>query len=69
MRYALTNPEWTAIRPMLPTTTRRAPGKRPGVLNGILWICDPEPHGAPDACPRLYLSSRRKGYLNSRSCS
>jgi transposase len=39
MRYELTDPEWTAIKPMLPNRPRGVPRVNDRrVLNGIFWI-------------------------------
>ena len=39
MRYELTDHEWTAIRPMLPTKPRGVPRVNDRrVLNGIFWV-------------------------------
>jgi len=56
MRYALTDGEWTFIRPILPSKSRGVPrtdDRR--VLNGILWVLRsgapwrdlPERYGSP----------------------
>jgi hypothetical protein len=39
MRYALTDDEWTAIKPMLPNKPRGVPRVNDRrVLNGIFWV-------------------------------
>ena len=39
MRYELTDQEWTAIRPMLPSKPRGVPRVNDRrVLNGIFWV-------------------------------
>ena len=46
MRYELTDDEWAAIRPMLPSKARGVPrvdDRR--VLNGIFWVLRPARHG------------------------
>ena len=48
MRYELTDHEWSAIKPMLPSNARGVPcvnDRR--VRNGIFWVCcDPAHRGA-----------------------
>jgi transposase len=56
MRYALTDCEWFAIRPMLPNKPRGIPRVNDRrVLNGIFWICAPAHRGGtcPEASGRI----------------
>jgi transposase len=46
MRYELTDDEWTAIRPMLPSRPRGVPRVNDRrVLNGIFWLLRSGRHG------------------------
>ena len=45
MRYALTDHEWAAIRPMLPNKPRGVPRLNDRrVLNGIFWVLRSQLH-------------------------
>jgi transposase len=70
MRYELTDCEWTAIRPMLPTKTRgvsRVDDRR--VLNGIFWVLRsgapwrdlPNCYGPYTTCYNRFVRWRRAG--------
>jgi transposase len=70
MRYELTDCEWTAIRPMLPTKTRGVSGvddRR--VLNGIFWVLRsgapwrvlPNCYGPYTTCYNRFVRWRRAG--------
>src|SRR6201988_4266794 len=70
MRYELTDHEWTAIRPMLPTKPRgvaRVDDRR--VLNGIFWVLRsgtpwrdlPDDFGPYTTCYNRFVRWRRAG--------
>jgi transposase len=70
MRYELSDPEWTAIRPMLPNKPRgvpRADDRR--VLNGIFWVLRsgapwrdlPNDFGPYTTCYNRFIRWRRAG--------
>ena len=70
MRYALTDDEWTAIKPMLPNKPRGVPRVNDRrVLNGIFWVLRsgapwrdlPDNFGPYTTCYNRFVRWRRAG--------
>lgn len=70
MRYELTDPEWTAIKPMLPNKPRGVPRVNDRrVLNGIFWVLRsgapwrdlPSSFGPYTTCYNRFVRWRRAG--------
>jgi transposase len=70
MRYALTDDEWIAIKPMLPNKPRGVPRVNDrGVLNGIFWVLRsgvpwrdlPDNFGPYTTCYNRFVRWRRAG--------
>jgi len=70
MRYELTDPEWAAIRPMLPNKPRGVPRVNDRrVLNGIFWVLRsgapwrdlPDSFGPYTTCYNRFVRWRRAG--------
>src|SRR4051812_32127055 len=70
MRYALTDDEWTAIKPMLPNNPRGVPRVNDRrVLNGIFWVLRsgapwrdlPNNFGPYTTCYNRFVRWRRAG--------
>lgn len=58
MRCELADYERVAIKPMLPNKPRGVPPVNDRrFLNGIFWVCDPQPLGA--TCPRHLVRTPR----------
>jgi transposase len=70
MHYELTEYEWTAIKPMLPSKPRGVPRVNDRrVLNGILWVLRsgapwrnlPESYGSPTTCYNRFVRWQQAG--------